>query len=514
MTSTLDLYPKTISENLVWRIEHHQKLSISQSSRELYYAMCATDIIFWLNTSCFTLDPRKQPAKIPFITYQYQNELITELVSNIKTQKDILFDKSRDMGLTWCVLMVFQWFWQFGESGNDFLIGSRKEQYVDKTGDMDALFPKLDYSIRNQPSYLLPSGFDIGKHRNYMNIINPATGSTITGEATNENFGRGGRRKAVLFDEFAFWEVSQQAWRSASDTTKCRVAISTPNGLNNQFAKLRFSNSIEYKSVHWKLHPEKNQTWYDNECKRRNMDSVEIGQELDISYETSEEGILFGWDDIRKAVKNDITTASERVVVSCDPSTEGDDEAVIYVGNDCVLERRLIPKPDPMQLAAELVALAKKWKAQTIIVDAIGSDVLSAVSSLLPEGSKINCVAFKGSEKAVNDVRYYNKRAECYHFLSERLKSGNVQLPDDYKLHQQLNATRYKKKDGRLLLIPKEEIKEVLRQSPDRADAFSMLIYGGRYTWSPSEIKRVEQYRSLLTDNLEAVSMGDEYGSW
>lgn len=460
-----------------------------------------------------TLDPRKQPANIPFITYPFQDDLILTLQDHITNQKDLLVDKSRDMGLTWCVLFVFQWFWQFGKSGNDFLIGSRKEGYVDKTGDMDALFPKLDYSIRNQPLYLLPKGFDISKHRNYMNIINPRTGSTITGEATNENFGRGGRRKSVMFDEFAFWEVSQQAWRSASDTTKCRIAISTPNGLNNQFAKLRFSNSIDFKSIHWKLHPEKNEAWYQEERARRNNDPVEIGQELDISYETSEEGILFQWAELRSAINHEVNTSSDRVVVACDPSTEGDDEAVIYVGNDCVLERLIIGKPDPVQLAAEIVQLAKKWKAQCIIIDSIGSDVISIINSLLPDKSKINCVAFKGSEKASNESKYYNKRAESYHFLAERLKSGNVQLPDDYKLHQQLNATKYKKKDGRIILIPKEDIKDNLRQSPDRADAFSMLIYGQKYTWSAEEIKTRENFRSLIMEDQE-VEMGAEYGEW
>lgn len=508
------LYPKDTRDNLKWRIEKRELFLTSQEAREVYYACCARDIIFWINTSCWTLDPRKTPANLPFITYKFQDELILDLQKHIREQKDILFDKSRDMGLTWCVLLVFQHFWQFGESGNDFLLGSRKEGYVDKTGDMDALFPKLDYSIRNQPKFLLPKGFDIDKHRNYMNIINPHTGSTIAGEATNESFGRGGRRRAVLFDEFAFWENSQSAWRSAADTTKCRVAVSTPCGLNNQFAKLRFSETIDVHSVHWKLHPEKTDEWYKSECERRNNDKVEIGQELDISYETSEDGILFDWNDLRRARTAELNASPERMVVSCDPSTEGDDEAIIYVGNDCVLEKRTYQKAEAMQLAGEIVALARKWKAQVIIVDAIGSDVVSCISSLIAEGEKFNVIAFKGSDKAENPIKYYNKRAECYHFLSERLKSGNIRLPDDYKLHQQLNATRYKKKDGRIILIPKEDIKAQLRQSPDRGDAFSMMIYGSRFTWSQTEIKTREDFRQPFTFDMEEVPMGSEYGDW
>jgi uncharacterized membrane protein (DUF106 family) len=66
-----------------------------------------------------TYNPRKNPSTIPFITYAYEDKLILELVDAIHNQNEILVEKSRDMGVTWCVLLVFAWFWQFKGEGFD-----------------------------------------------------------------------------------------------------------------------------------------------------------------------------------------------------------------------------------------------------------------------------------------------------------------------------------------------------------------------------------------------------------
>ena len=77
--------------------------------------------------------------------------------------------------MRWIVVTIFLWFWLFKGPGNDFLIGSRKEEYVDKHGVMSALFPKMRYQLSRLPGWMLPIGFDRKKHDNY----NPYVGSML-----------------------------------------------------------------------------------------------------------------------------------------------------------------------------------------------------------------------------------------------------------------------------------------------------------------------------------------------
>ena len=509
-----DDYPRDYEQNVEFRLKLVAKAQRSGEVQGLLYSLCAENILFWVNCFTMTYNPRKTPSTLPFLTYAYEDKLILELVERVRKQEDILIEKSRDMGVTWCVLLVYTWFWQFHGEGQDFLVGSRKEQYIDVVGNMDTLMEKVRFLIRNQPRWLRPAGFDMKTHSNYMRILNPATKSTITGEATNNNFSRGGRRRSIFMDEFAFWECDTSAWRASADSSNCRIVVSTPFGYNNQFAKLRHSDSIKVETLHWRLHPEKDQAWYDNECKRRNNDAVEIAQELDINYEGSEHGVLFDFSEMKKAVRNEPVMSQDRKVVALDPAGLGKDEAVFYVSNNGnIVERKFIAKSTGMELGAEALSLITKYKAQVFICDSIGSDVISIVNNLLGRNeNNVKVVSFKSNEKANDPVKYFNRRDEIYHQAALQMKSGNVGMDDDYTLMKQLNATKYKTDNGRIYVTPKEEIKEKVGSSPDRADAWVLSVEGLRYTHSAAEVRAQAPFRNNFTMN--EVRSDEVYGDW
>lgn len=510
-----ELIPKDEEKNIRQRGKILYAVSKSHEAKAAQYILCSQDIIYWVNMFCYTYNPRKNPSTVPFITYKYEDELMLELVDCIINQKDILIDKSRDMGVSWCVLTVYTWLWLFKGEGFDFLVGSRKEQYIDQIGNMSTLMEKIRYLIRNMPVWMRPKGFDFKQHSNYLKIVNPDTKSTIIGEATNNNFSRSGRFRSIMMDEFAFWECDQQAWRASADSSNCRIVVSTPCGFDNQFAKLRHSNSIKVTSLHWKLHPDKDQAWYDNECKRRNYDSVEIAQELDINYEGSAEGVLFEFAEMKKAVHNSPLLSQERIVISLDPAGEGEDEAVFYVGNNGnIVERKFIAKSTDVQLAAEAMLLINKYKAQVLISDSIGNSVADLVTQLLGKNERgVKVIKFKSSEKA-SDPTYFNKRDEVYHQASVKMKSGLVQIDDDYTLMKQLNATKYKKDNGRIYINSKEEIKDAIGTSPDRADSWVLQAEGLKYTHSFAEVKQAAPFRNNRAGFYEEIQSGEEYGSW
>ena len=312
-------YPKELDKNLDFRaqllMEAQRDEALRAELRERFFAdpLWAFNVFFW------TYDPRpgREPHHLPFITYPFQDEYIREIHAAITEGYDTLTEKSRDMGCSWMWVCMLTWFWLQSGAGNDFLVGSRKEEFVDKVGNMDTLLEKIRYTVRRLPAWMRPKGFKLRAHMTKLQIYNPETGAVIKGEANNANFGSGGRYKAVLLDEFAKWEwTDKEAWEALADTTQSRNALSSPKGTGNAFAELRFSGTVKVLRLHWSAHPLKAEglhyvdpmtatmppdptveekaeaglprsPWYYEECKRRAAHPTSIRQELDIDYERS-----------------------------------------------------------------------------------------------------------------------------------------------------------------------------------------------------------------------------------
>lgn len=278
-----------------WKLWHRKKLEerlnnlkLAEKDDEVKAILrerAKRDPIFFFNQFAYTYDPRPEakPNHFPFITYEFQDDLIRELDSSLKNVHDLGVDKSRDMGVSWVVLTWLVHKWLFDPVFNA-LIGSRKEDLVDNF-QPDSLFGKLSYCIDGLPSWLLPKGYNKREHRRYLKIINPETGNTLQGESANRDFSRQGRYTVIFLDEFAFWEFADSVWTATADSAPIRIPVSTPHGKSNKFADLRFSGTMRFKSLHWSLHPLKDQNWYEKEKLRRT--SRETAQELDIDYEAS-----------------------------------------------------------------------------------------------------------------------------------------------------------------------------------------------------------------------------------
>ena len=293
-------YPKTLDANIKYRGEILTKCNTDLSYRNLVKKAFYEDPLFAFNLFYYTLDVRRRPLHHqPFCTYNYQDNLILKVIESIDSGQDLVIEKSRDMGCSWIIILVFLWFWLKPAGGVDFLLGSRIEDYVDKKGDMRTLLEKARYALYHLPKWLLPEGFNTKKHDNFMRLQNPETRSSITGESNNANFSTGGRYAGVLFDEFAKWEgTDMSAWTAAGDATPCRIALSTPFGASGKYYELVTDGRTEKVNLHWAKHPMKNDgayceyplktavktrsPWYDRQCQRRTPS--EIAQELDINY--------------------------------------------------------------------------------------------------------------------------------------------------------------------------------------------------------------------------------------
>jgi len=254
----------------------------------------AFNLFFW------TYEPREYPPVKPLITWDFQDSYALDLVRAITEGYDVAIHKSRDMAGTVTALAVLYWLWR--TKGWDFRVGSRKEDYVDKKGDMDSLFEKLRFFHYRHPEWLWPDGFDARLHDHFCVLHNPEHGNSIVGEATSENFGVGGRKMAVLYDEFSRWKQDYKAWDAASDITPCRIALSTPSerGLGCKYADLVTKQQCKIIDLPWDLHPHKDEEWYEEQEARRTPQDLAINVNRDF---VAAAGMVFNKDTIAAYLK-------------------------------------------------------------------------------------------------------------------------------------------------------------------------------------------------------------------
>lgn len=308
--------PRRVTANLRLRqrilraARQHPRLQL-----ELWKA-CRRDALFFINVFCWTYDMRDldRPAVVPFVTWPFQDKAAAALIASMG-KTDVLIEKSRDMGASWLSLALILWLWLFFPH-RATLLASRKEDLVDKPEDPDCLMWKLDFMLQWLPGWLRPAAM----LRARLHFSNHENGSTIDGESTNGDLGRGGRRTLVLLDEFGAVENGTQILKSTRDLTRTRWFNSTPQGATNAFARLRQRAKMPIVRMHWSEHPGKakglytakngklvkldetnpwpanypfvldgklRSLWYDGECERCGNNAQEMAQEADINYEGS-----------------------------------------------------------------------------------------------------------------------------------------------------------------------------------------------------------------------------------
>jgi hypothetical protein len=238
-----------------------------------------------------TSDPRNiergLPPTIPFVLFPRQVEWIEWVLARWRVGEPGIAEKSRDGGLSWltmalaCTLCLFH-------RGMVVGCGSRKEEYVDVRGAPKSLFEKARFFLSHLPAEVL-CGWNRDQHAPHMRILFPGTGSALTGES-GDGIARGDRAAIYFVDEAAFLERPELADASLSQTTNCRIDVSTPNGRANSFAMRRFSGKVKVFTFHWRDDPHKSQEWYAKQI--ATLDPVTIAAEIDLDYSGSVEGVL------------------------------------------------------------------------------------------------------------------------------------------------------------------------------------------------------------------------------
>ena len=258
-TKFYGMVPKGAVSNLLFRKAIMRRVVVEPEFAGMLRAACRVDPFFYLNTFVWTVNPKRPfpRKKVPFVTYDFQDKGLDVIFASLEESFDVSVEKSRQMGASWLFAAVIQYCWLFRQ-GQNFLMLSRSDEYVDRSNEPKSLFYKLDFINQNLPAWLMPAGWKRTKHRLVKRIVNP---DTIVGEATTEDSGRGGTFTAVLHDEFAACDVGMGILKSTRSATGTRWFNSTPKGTGNahyRIVQLSRQNPRQVRPLrfHWSDHPE------------------------------------------------------------------------------------------------------------------------------------------------------------------------------------------------------------------------------------------------------------------
>ena len=280
-------------------------------------------------------DGRPMSPFMPFILFDAQREFVNWTVDRWRAKEDGGCDKSRDMGASWLAVAVSVAICVLFD-GAKVGFGSRKEQYVDRSGDAASLFWKARTFIDNLPAEFR-GGCDTTRDAPFMRISFPSTGSAITGEA-GDNIGRGDRTSLYFVDEAAYLERPQLVDLSLSATTNCRIDISSANGMSNPFAQKKFAGKLPWFTLFWRSHPLKDQAWYDRECAKKSP--IVMAQEVDIDYSASAEGVVIPAEWIRSAIDAHLRLGivpTGDMTAAYDPADTGIDANAVVGGHGILI---------------------------------------------------------------------------------------------------------------------------------------------------------------------------------
>jgi hypothetical protein len=162
----------------------------------------------------------------------------------------------------------------------------------------------------------------------------------------------------------------------------------------------------------------------------------------------------------------------------------GDYNVFVVADNSSILEIVREQVADTYKLYNIANNLIQKYDVRRVNVDATGGFGNGIVDMLHHNKSGLIVNPINFGQKPKEDV-YVNARAEMYFNLANKIREG-FYIEDD-KVKEELQYTTYQiNGSGKTLLVPKDNIRELIGRSPDTSDALALALYD-MGTMSPQE---------------------------
>lgn len=205
---------------------------------------------------------------------------------------------------------------------------------------------------------------------------------------------------------------------------------------------------------------------------KKEMTDIEIRQELLCDFTASASNVVIPIDVVTEAAARNIRPDQVQGLASymaVDVARFGDDNSYITFRQGLWMDKQIkLHGLNTMELASYVANQYWKRRPDILIIDggAMGPGVIDRLRQM---GIPVTEINFQ--QRALDSERYANIRAEIYFKALEWMQQGGC-IPNDPDLKQQLTVTEYKfTSAGKIILQPKEEIKELTGCSPDAADS-------------------------------------------
>ena len=164
--------------------------------------------------------------------------------------------------------------------------------------------------------------------------------------------------------------------------------------------------------------------------------------------------------------------------ITCDVARLGDDKTKIRVWDGMRCVKKLTINRSTLDVVVSAIKnLQREFvvpTSQTIVdEDGVGGGVVDF----------LHCKGFVNNSRATNP-NYQNLRSECYFYLADVINKGEIFLANESPtdkdvIVEELGVIKQKDidKDGKLAIIPKDEIKKIIGRSPDEADCLMMRMW-------------------------------------
>jgi hypothetical protein len=189
---------------------------------------------------------------------------------------------------------------------------------------------------------------------------------------------------------------------------------------------------------------------------------------------------VFSPELIDRMVKAETRATVRKITVYCDPARLGDDECVItgMISGKLLPNMDIMPQSKGDQVVSHILQMAKLIGANTTGLegDGLGGPIGDFVDQLKPSG--IEHYTYMVGGEAEDKEHYQNLRAEMWDYAAKQAALGMLSIPDDKYLIEELAEVKYfYNAKGKYQIEPKEDIKERLGRSPNRADSFVQNVW-------------------------------------
>ncbi len=298
--------------------------------------------------------------------------------------------------------------------------------------------------------------------------------------ADNPDAIRGMYLDGVVMDEVA--QMKPEVWDeivrpTLTDRSGWAIFIGTPKGMNlfyELYQKAQVSNG--WYAALYRVDETKIVSEEELEMLKNTMSDTAFRQEYLCDFSASSDNTLITIDMVTEACSRRLTkadVAGAPVIMGVDVARYGDDRSVIIVREGLMCYDPLVfDKVDNMTFASRVAVQIQEHKPDAVFVDAgRGEGVIDRLRQL---GFVVIEVNFGG--KAIDPNRYANKRTEMWDKCREWIEAGGY-LPNIPDLKTDLIAPTYRiDAQNRMVLEPKDKIKERGGRSPDIADALALTF--------------------------------------